>query len=236
MRTYLIAAILLSPCYAHAQSAGSITGTVTFEAGSVTAHDATVHLEPLGRTVRTGDDGVYRFDNVPSGQYVLVAHVHFFNDEKKPVQVTAGSTVQADFHLKLATVRQEVTVTASGREENVLDTFATVTSLSGQQLTTRSNASSLGELLDHETGIAKRSFGPGTSRPVIRGFDGDRVLVLADGARTGTLSSQSGDHGEPVEAASLERVEVVRGPATLLVWQQRDRRRRERYLSQSRVG
>ncbi len=36
MRTYLIAAILLSPCYAHAQSAGSITGTVTFEAGSVT--------------------------------------------------------------------------------------------------------------------------------------------------------------------------------------------------------
>lgn len=216
MRRYLIAAILLSPFYAHAQSTGSIRGSVIFEAGSAAAHDATVHLTPLGRTVRTGDDGSYQFNDVPPGRYEVVAHVHYFNDERKTVQVTAGAVAQADFHLRLASVRQEVTVTASGREENTLETFASVTSLSGQQLAVKANASSLGELLDHETGIAKRSFGPGTSRPVIRGFDGDRVLVLADGARTGTLSSQSGDHGEPVEASSLERVEVVRGPATLL--------------------
>jgi iron complex outermembrane receptor protein len=51
---------------------------------------------------------------------------------------------------------------------------------------------------------------------VVRGFDGDRVLVLQDGIPSGTLSSQSGDHGEPVDASAIERVEVVRGPATLL--------------------
>ncbi|MBI4465149.1 MAG: TonB-dependent receptor, partial [Acidobacteria bacterium] len=53
-------------------------------------------------------------------------------------------------------------------------------------------------------------------RPVIRGFDGDRGLILQDGTRTGSLSSQSGDHAEPIDPLSLERLEVVKGPSTLL--------------------
>ena len=61
-----------------------------------------------------------------------------------------------------------------------------------------------------------RSFGPGPARPVIRGLDGDRVLVLEDGLRMGDLSSQSGDHGVNVNPAGATRIEVVRGPATLL--------------------
>ncbi|MSO50715.1 MAG: TonB-dependent receptor, partial [Acidobacteria bacterium] len=65
-------------------------------------------------------------------------------------------------------------------------------------------------------GVAKRSFGPGSSRPVIRGFDGDRVLIMQDGVRTGDLSSQSGDHGVSIDPGGLQRLEVVKGPATLL--------------------
>src|SRR6185436_18383063 len=60
------------------------------------------------------------------------------------------------------------------------------------------------------------SFGPGNTRPVIRGFDGDRVMIMEDGMRSGTLSYQSGDHAEPLDINKLERLEVVRGPATLL--------------------
>src|SRR5947207_3205447 len=78
------------------------------------------------------------------------------------------------------------------------------------------NFQSLGEALDHELGIAKRSFGPATSRPVLRGFDGDRVLVLEDGNRIGSLGFQSGDHTEPMDVMNLEKLEIVRGPATLL--------------------
>ena len=47
-------------------------------------------------------------------------------------------------------------------------------------------------------------------------MDGDRVLILENGQRVGDLSSQSGDHGVPVNPASATRIEVVRGPATLL--------------------
>jgi iron complex outermembrane receptor protein len=96
-----------------------------------------------------------------------------------------------------------------------MDAFQTVTSLDALELA-QNPATSLGEALDGQTGIAKRSSGPGSARPVIRGFDGDRVLVLQDGVPAGGLGFQSGDHPEPVNTSTLERVEVLKGPATLL--------------------
>jgi iron complex outermembrane receptor protein len=199
-----------------AQTTGTIRGSVSIEADESRLHHATVRIPKLRRTAQTEHDGTFEFRDVPPGQYEVVAHMHALTDRRQMVQVTPGATVEVNFELVLGAMHQEITVTASGREETTLESFQTVTSLDGHQLSTRNTAPSLGELLDHQTGIAKRSFGPGTSRPVVRGFDGDRVLILQDGTRTGTLSSQSGDHGEPVDGAALERIEVVRGPGTLL--------------------
>ena len=75
---------------------------------------------------------------------------------------------------------------------------------------------SLGATLESQPGVSSRSFGPTPARPVIRGLDGDRVQILQDGQRIGDLSSQSGDHGVSVNPAAAQRIEVVRGPATLL--------------------
>jgi iron complex outermembrane receptor protein len=198
-----------------AQERGSIQGRILLESTGDPVHHAVVLVIPLGRSVQTNDEGVYRIDNVPPGKYELVAHLHMLSDERRTVEVAAGSAVNADFRLRLAPIREQLTVTASGREESTLDTYLSTTSLDTTDLT-QQTATSLGEVIENQAGVAKRSFGPGTSRPVIRGFDGDRVLIMQDGVRTGTLSSQSGDHGEPVDPNSIERVEVVRGPSTLL--------------------
>ncbi len=211
----LLSAILVFALAAAAQD-GRIRGQVTMKAGGEAIHNATVVVPQLGRSTETDGAGRFEFARVPPGVYDVVAHMHHLSDERKRIDVAAGGMAEVVFALELAAIRQEVTVTASGKEETTLEAFQTVTTVEGFDLTTRAAASSLGELLDNQTGVAKRSFGPGTSRPVVRGFDGDRVLVLEDGVRTGTLSSQSGDHGEPVAPSSIERVEVVRGPATLL--------------------
>jgi iron complex outermembrane receptor protein len=175
-----------------------------------------VVLIPSGRTAESDDHGVFFFDNVAPGPYTLLAHMHALSDERKTVQVKAGQTAEVDFNLRLQSVREAVTVTATGEQAETMETFQSVLSKESYELTGKAAAPSLGDLLDGETGVAKRSFGPGSGRPVIRGFDGDRVLVLQDGLRTGTLSSSSGDHGEPVDSSAIERVEVVKGPATLL--------------------
>jgi iron complex outermembrane recepter protein len=76
--------------------------------------------------------------------------------------------------------------------------------------------SSLGPMLDGEPGIAMRSLGAAPTRPVVRGFDGDRLLVLENGERLGDLSETAADHAVSVDPLALRRVEIVRGPASLL--------------------
>ncbi len=196
-------------------SVGSVSGTVTLAATGKPVHHASVLLVPLGRVVESDDDGRYRLAEVPAGRYTLVATVNGLSGDRMVVTVTAGGMATADFVLAISPLRQEITVTASGRPETTVEAFSSVASLDTLELSTKA-ASSLGDVLDGQPGVAKRSFGPGTGRPVLRGFDGDRVLIMQDGVRTGSLSSQSGDHGEPLDPQGLERVEVVRGPATLL--------------------
>jgi iron complex outermembrane receptor protein len=117
--------------------------------------------------------------------------------------------------MELTSLREQVTVTATGTEQALSSSIQSVEVLGSVDLAKKSPVS-LGEALDGELGVAKRSFGPGTARPVIRGFDGDRVLVLQDGNRIGGLGFESGDHAEPIDVLTVEKVEIVKGPATLL--------------------
>jgi iron complex outermembrane recepter protein len=103
----------------------------------------------------------------------------------------------------------------TGDARSQFDVFQPTAVLAGQELSKQLEMS-LGATLETQPGVAARSFGPAPARPVIRGLDGDRVQILQDGQRMGDLSSQSGDHGVNVNPAAATRIEVVRGPATLL--------------------
>lgn len=214
----LLAWLLLSGSFSavgFAQSGGTLRGRVTLETSGKPLHGVTVTIIQLKRTVDTDDNGAYEFQNVLPGSYDVVAHLDRVPDVVQPAQVTAGAQATLDFEVRLRVVGEQVTVTASGEGETSFNSIQSVTSLTSVELAEK-NPQSLGEALDHELGIAKRSFGPGTSRPVVRGFDGDRVLVLQDGNRIGSLGFQSGDHAEPIDVLSLDKLEVVKGPATLL--------------------
>ena len=206
--------LLISAVFVSAQTA-TISGNITYGGDNSPLHDASVQIIQLKQTVVTDDNGNYRFENVPAGRYTILVHIEGFADASKIVEVTNIADVRADFILQISSLKEEVTVTASGTEQTVFDSFQSVNLIGSTQIAERGSAS-LGEVLESETGVAKRSFGPGSSRPVIRGFDGDRVLVLQDGTRSGSVGSQSGDHGETVDPLSAERIEVVKGPGTLL--------------------
>ncbi len=90
-----------------------------------------------------------------------------------------------------------------------------VTVLSGDELH-KKVASSIGETLNGSPGLASASFGPGVGQPVIRGQSGPRVQVLQNGLRNFDAASLSADHSVAVEPMLADRIEVLRGPATLL--------------------
>ena len=203
------------PAIGFAQSTGTLRGKVTLETTGNPIHNVIITISRLNRSTETDDNGVYELQNIPPGTYEIIAHLDRVPDVVETVTVTAGGTTTADIQIRLTTRREEVTVTATGAEETSFNSIQSVTSLSSVQISEK-NSQSIGEALDHELGVAKRSFGPGNARPVIRGFDSDRVLVVQDGNRIGSLGFQSGDHGEPIDVLSLDKLEVVKGPATLL--------------------
>lgn len=194
---------------------GSIRGKIILADGGTPLHNVIVNLVQLKRSTETDDNGAYEFQNVPPGAYTVLAHMEGFPDQTQQLRVTAGGSETLDFSMRLTGLKEEVTVTATGSEQSVFDSFQSVNTVDALKLAQESHTS-IGEVLDKEPGVAKRNFGPGSARPVVRGFDGDRVLVTQDGASTGSLASQSADHAEPVDVLSLERLEVVKGPATLL--------------------
>ncbi len=191
-----------------------IRGTVNIEPAGVAVRDAAVTITELKRTVFTDENGRFQFENVPERKYQVIAHLDRVPDAVKTVEL-AGGDQTLDFRLTLGPVREQVTVTATGSAEPVESSYQSVNSIGALELAQK-NPISIGEALKDQLGVANRSFGPASGRPVIRGFDGDRVLVLQDGLRVGGIAAQSGDEVEPVDVLSLDRVEVVKGPATLL--------------------
>ena len=89
------------------------------------------------------------------------------------------------------------------------------TVLEGDELTLQQQGS-LGETLNKQPGVSSSYFGPGASRPIIRGLDGDRIRILRNGVGALDASSLSYDHAVPLDPVNVERIEIVRGPAALL--------------------
>lgn len=97
----------------------------------------------------------------------------------------------------------------------VTDQFATVTVLPTEEIV-RTPGATLGDLLFSKPGITGSSFAPGAaSRPIIRGLDVNRVGIVANGLPAGGVSDLGEDHFVPIDPLTTNRIEVIRGPATL---------------------
>ena len=109
---------------------------------------------------------------------------------------------------------QEIVVTAPF-EQSEAETALPIGILSGEALREQVG-NSLGDTLKNEIGISSSSFGTGIGHPIILCQSGTRVKVLQNGTTVTDASNVSPDHAEGVEANMAERIEVIRGPSTLL--------------------
>ncbi len=216
----LAGVLLLAGHPAHAQSdqppdaTGRVLGVVVAGETRRPVAGAIVMVDELpGPTVVTDDGGRFVAQAPGSG----VVHLRVIADGFLPMRIELEMaqamapleiTLQDDIHYAEA-------VTVGPAPRDPFESYQPTSVLAGQELDIKTDGS-LGALLRTEPGVSERSMGPGPSRPIIRGQDGDRVLVLQNSQRTGDLSSQSGDHGVTINPAAATQVEVVRGPATLL--------------------
>ncbi len=135
----------------------------------------------------------------------MAAPVYAQQSETPP----ARENVQPDdFHTS-----DEIVVTAPFVER--LDILSGTSTVSGEILAEKTRAQ-LGDILLSLPGVSATSFSPGASRPVLRGYQGNRVAVLTDGIGNIDASNTSADHAVTIDTLTVERIEVLRGPAVLL--------------------
>ena len=187
----------------------SVSGRLYHSVSSKSIAGATVAVEGTTLETKSGPDGTYSIPNVPAGPHHLLVIAKGFMPARSELNV-AQTPLNIDVAVDPELHYSEV-VSVGPDARNQFDSYQPTTVLAGQDLAKQLEAT-IGATLATQPGVAERSFGPGPSRPVIRGLDGDRVLILEDGQRVGDLSSQSGDHGVVVNptGASRSRSCVVR--------------------------
>ena len=107
-----------------------------------------------------------------------------------------------------------IQVTAHPLVQTAVDYSAADNVIKSDQLV--QGGTTIGEALSDQVGVYSNQFGPGASRPVIRGQDAARVKVLANASETMDVSTLSPDHAVTVDPTLAKQIEIVRGPSTLL--------------------
>ncbi len=108
----------------------------------------------------------------------------------------------------------QIVITAPLRTARI-DSLSGVAVLTAQDLTAALRPS-LGDTLARLPGVSSTSFGPTAARPVLRGLQGERVRVLTNGIGSIDVSNTSADHAPVVNPLLAERIEVLRGPQSLI--------------------
>jgi len=176
---------------------------------------ARVRLIEVHREAQTHEDGQFAFGQIPAGRYQLVVQRIGYASQTVAVSASPADTLivvaMRPSPLQLAAT----VVTGTTHERAAADATVPTTVLSAAALD-RALSATVASTLSGQPGVAVTSMGPATSRPVLRGLSGDRVLVLEDGTRPGDLSSTSSDHAVAVDPVTARQMEVVRGPMSLL--------------------
>ncbi len=164
----------------------------------------------------TDIDGHVEFSHVTVGTVQVEIDHPDYMAAKSEVTLDADQDNHVEFHLTVRPVELDtVSVVTTGHRIGAQHIYRPTTQMEGDELQ-RNLSSSVPATLQSVPGFHVQYNGPGAANPTIRGMPGDRVLMLEDGHRTGDIYWTASDHGVMVEPLSAERMEVVRGPASLL--------------------
>ena len=198
------------------EGSGVVSGIVVDAETGVAISGAQVRLQDLHRVELSHEDGAFAFRNVPPGAHALIVQRIGYRLHTRPISVSDSAPLVVRIALApVALTLTPMVVTGSISERSGEEVLSPTSVVSGRELD-RNLSGTIAATLRDQPGVTVTSVGPATGRPVIRGLGGDRIVMLEDGQRPGDLSSTSGDHAVAIDPLTASRIEVVRGPMSLL--------------------
>ncbi|MGZ3872718.1 MAG: TonB-dependent receptor [Mucilaginibacter sp.] len=195
------------------EDAGTIKGTVTDKADGKPIIGASVNIPDLRRGSITDENGHYTLDNLPKGIYLVQVSYLGYATFNQRVDFTKISTL--DIQLEPSSLEAgEVVITGVSKATEIKRDPVPMVAVGKTYLDQRSAAGNVIDMIANLPGVSAVTTGPNVSKPFIHGLGYNRVVTLEDGIRQ--EGQQWGDeHGVEVDQNSIDRVEIIKGPASL---------------------
>ncbi len=216
----LVSCVLLAAygtIHAEQKTSATIEGRVIDAVSNEVVAEANIRI--IGADIHTAADDQGEFTvAVPDGDHtLLVTHVAY-RPTRQHVSAIDGEKIRITILLEPAAIPVSgVTVTASRSEEDVFSTPTPVSVTTDEEFGGK-NFASTADLLKEEPGVLVQKTTHGHGTPILRGQIGKDVLLLFNGIRLNNSTFRSGgnQYMNTIDQESLEKIEVVRGPSSVL--------------------
>jgi len=191
---------------------GTLSGKVTEKEKGSPLSGASIYIPDLKLGVVADASGNYKFNNLPSGSYLV--EVHYVGFKTLIKTVTIGGPITQDFVLSDAYIEESpVVVTGLSQATQIKRSPVPIVSVNHDYIATNLSTNII-DAIAKIPGVSALTTGPNVSKPYIRGLGYNRILTLYDGVRQ--EGQQWGDeHGIEVDQYGVDRIEVIKGPASL---------------------
>jgi iron complex outermembrane receptor protein len=192
---------------------GGVSGTVTDKTSGTPISGVYVSVPDLKNATATNEKGVYTLTNVPKGVYLVQFTFLGYGTVTRNVDFSKTSTL--NIQLQLSSIEtSEVIITGVSRATEIKRNPVPMVAVSKTFLDERSASGNVIDEIANLPGVSAVTTGPNVSKPFIHGLGYNRVVTLMDGIRQ--EGQQWGDeHGIEVDQNSIDRIEVIKGPASL---------------------
>jgi iron complex outermembrane receptor protein len=190
----------------------SLSGKITDTSGAAMA-GASVYISDLRKGSVSDANGNYQINDIPSGTYVV--EIKFIGYKTILQNIYFNENKTENFSMQISvTEESEIVITGSSKATSIKRNPIPIVSINKQFLQ-QNLSTNIIDAIAKVPGISEVTTGPNVSKPFIRGLGFNRILTLYDGVRQ--EGQQWGDeHGIEVDENTVEKVEVVKGPASLI--------------------
>ncbi len=209
---FYIYAFIFLVIQVNGQQSWSLTGQITDEAGKPLP-GASVFLSPVNRGTATGRTGSFEFQNIPEGKYTIEVSYLGFQKYISEIDLTGNLELAIRLKSRFQTL-QEVVITDNYAEQRQREESLNVEIVNDKFLKQHLGGS-LMKSLERLPGVSTIDIGSGQSKPVIRGLGFNRVVVVENGIKH-EGQQWGADHGLEVDQFAFDRIEVIKGPASLM--------------------
>ncbi|MEO8109929.1 MAG: TonB-dependent receptor [Ginsengibacter sp.] len=191
----------------------SFTGNITTASNGSPLPGATIYIPDLKKGGVANAAGHFQITNLPAGTYLT--EVRFVGFKSVLKNISFNQNVDENFNLDISvTEESEIVITGSSKATSIRRNPIPIISINRQYLQQNLSTNVI-DAIAKVPGISAVTTGPNVSKPFIRGLGFNRILTLYDGVRQ--EGQQWGDeHGIEVDQNTVDKVEVVKGPASLI--------------------